>query len=303
MADQTARRSAVVFNPVKVDDDFRDTVSRRLTEAGWSEPMWLETAEDDPGRSMTATAREAEVDLVLAAGGDGTVRVVADGLAGSKITMAILPSGTANLLALNLGIPNPLDQALDIALAGHTKTIDLIKITVDGDGGEHYAVMAGVGVDAMIMDETRPELKDKIGSAAYFVAAAKALGRLPIPMQIKVDDHRAHRRRAMICLIGNVSQLPGNISVIPDAAPDDGLLDVYVASPHRISHWLRVFLRLITRRRHGDDTVDQWRGRRVEVRLKTPDNYQLDGDVVGEMRTLVAEVQPGALTICVPSEQ
>jgi len=303
MAEQAARQSAVIFNPVKVADDFRDTVSRRLSEAGWSEPLWLETAEDDPGRSMAATAREAEVDLVLAAGGDGTVRVVADGLAGSKITMAILPSGTANLLALNLGIPNPLDQALDIALAGHTKTIDLIKITVDGEAGEHYAVMAGVGVDAMIMDETRPELKDKIGSAAYFVAAAKALGRLPIPMQIKVDDHHARRRRAMICLIGNVSQLPGNISVIPDAAPDDGLLDVYVASPHRITHWVRVFLRLITRRSHGDDKVDQWRGRRVELRLRTPDNYQLDGDVVGEMRTLVAEVQPGALTICVPSEQ
>ena len=135
MADQTARRSAVVFNPVKVADDFRDTVSRRLSEAGWAEPMWLETTEDDPGRSMTATAREAGVDLVLAAGGDGTVRVVADGLAGSKITMAILPSGTANLLALNLGIPSPLAEALDVALAGHTKTIDLIKITVDGERG------------------------------------------------------------------------------------------------------------------------------------------------------------------------
>ena len=165
MADQAARQSAVIFNPIKVADDFRDTVSRRLSEAGWSEPLWLETAEDDPGRSMAAQAREAGVDLVLAAGGDGTVRVVADGLAGSKITMAVLPSGTANLLALNLGIPKPLDQALDVALAGHTKTVDLIKISVDGNEGEHYAVMAGVGVDAMIMDETRPESEgqDRLG--------------------------------------------------------------------------------------------------------------------------------------------
>ena len=89
VADQSARRCAVVFNPVKVADDFREIVSQRFSEAGWSEPMWLETTEDDPGRSMTATAREAGVDLVLAAGGDGTVRVVADGLAGSQITMAI----------------------------------------------------------------------------------------------------------------------------------------------------------------------------------------------------------------------
>ncbi len=305
MADQSARRCAVVFNPVKVADDFRQIVTQRFGELGWADPMWLETTEDDPGRSMTATAREARVDLVLAAGGDGTVRVVADGLAGSPITMAIAPSGTANLLALNLGIPNPLNEALDVAVAGHTKTIDLIKITVNGDAdaSEHYAVMAGVGVDAMIMDETRPELKDKIGSAAYFVAAAKALGRLPIQMQVKVDDHRTHRRRAMICLIGNVSELPGPLSVLPQAAPDDGLLDVYVASPHRITHWFRVLLRLVTRRRHGDDKVDQWRGKRVELRLREADSYQLDGDVIGELQTLVAEVQPNALTVCVPTEQ
>ena len=165
MADQTARRSAVVFNPVKVADDFQETVSRRLSEAGWSEPMWLETAEDDPGRSMTATAREAGVDLVLAAGGDGTVGWWPTDWPGSKITMAVLPSGTANLLALNLGIPSPLAQALDVALAGHTKTIDLIKISVDGDEGEHYAVMAGRrgGRDDHGRDPAGTEGEDRLG--------------------------------------------------------------------------------------------------------------------------------------------
>ena len=162
-------------------------------------------------------------------------------------------------------------------------------------------MIAGVGVDAMIMDEVRPELKARIGSAAYFVALGKALGRLPIPLTVKIDDHRVHRRRrAMTCLVANVGQLPGNINLLPNAEPDDGRLDVYVASPHRITHWLRVFIRLITRNRRGDDKVDEWQGRRVEVRLTEPDSYQLDGDVVGEVRTLVAEVQPEALTVCVP---
>ena len=301
MTDGSERRCAVIFNPVKVTDDFREALASRLAAARWTEPIWLPTAEDDPGRSMAATAVEQQVDLVVAAGGDGTVRVVADGLANSGIPMGIVPSGTANLLARNLGIPMGEADAIDVVLSGRGRTIDLIKISVDGGEGEHYAVMAGMGIDAMIMDETRPELKDKIGTAAYFVAAAKALGRLPVPMRIKVDDHRPHRRRAMICVVGNVGSLPGNITLIPGAEPDDGRLDVYVASPHRFTQWIRVFLRLITRRSNGQDRVDQWQGRRVEVRLEHPDSYELDGDVVGELTRLVAEVQPQALTVRVPT--
>jgi diacylglycerol kinase family enzyme len=104
----------------------------------------------------------------------------------------------------------------------------------------------------------------------------------------------------MVCLIGNVGKLPGNIVLIPEADAQDGKLDVYVASPHRLRHWLQLAVRLVTRRRQRDDQVDNWQGRRVEVRLAERDNYQMDGDVVGECRTLAAEVQPGALRVCIP---
>ena len=301
MPDGNGRRCVVIFNPIKISDGFRDAMAARLAAAHWAEPVWLATAEDDPGRSMAATAVEQQVDLVVAAGGDGTVRVVADGLANSGIPMGIVPSGTANLLARNLDIPMAEADAIETVLSGRTRTIDLIKISVDGRESEHYAVMAGMGIDAMIMDETRPDLKDKIGTAAYFVAAARALGRLPVPMRIRVDNHRPHRRRAMICVVGNVGGLPGNITLIPGAKPDDGLLDVYVASPHRLTQWVRVFIGLLTRRPNNEDRVDLWRGRRVEVRLDEPDNYQLDGDKVGELRRLLAEVQPQALSVRVPA--
>jgi hypothetical protein len=151
--------------------------------------------------------------------------VVADGLAGTGIPMGIVPEGTANLLSRNLGIPQNELEAITVALSGRTRAIDLVKLSVDGKEGEHFAVMAGMGIDAMIMDETNPELKAKIGSGAYFVAAAKALGRLPVPMRIRVDNHRVHRRRAMICVVGNVSTLAGNLVLIPGAKPDDGMLD------------------------------------------------------------------------------
>jgi diacylglycerol kinase (ATP) len=294
------RRCAVVYNPIKLSDDLREEIGRHAIATGWGEPLWLETTTDQPSRPTSDELVSAHVDRVIAAGGDGTIRMVADRLAQSAIPMAVVPLGTGNLLARNLDIPLPEDEALEVAFGDHTRDIDLIKVTVDGAPGEHFAVIGGLGVDAMIMDETSPDLKDTIGAGAYFIAAAKALGRTPIDMRITLDDRRPRHRNAMICVIGNVGTLAGNLTLIPGARPDDGRLDVYVASPHRLSHWLRVLLRLITRRPRTDDRVDQWQATQVEVRLKHPDPYQLDGDVVGDCRSLRAEVCPAALTVCVP---
>ncbi len=303
MNERSGRRCAVIYNPIKVSDDLRDAITRHATEAGWSDPIWIETPADNPGRTITAEVVSESPDRVIAVGGDGTVRIVADRLAQSGIPMAVVPVGTANLLARNLEIPLSQLDALEVAFGEHTLEIDLIKLTVDGVPGEHFAVIAGLGVDALIMDETSPELKDAIGAGAYFVAAAKALGRTPIDMRVTLDDHRTHRRHAMICAIGNVGKLAGNLTLIPEARPDDGRLDVYVASPHRLTHWLRTFLRLVTRRPRADDRVDQWQATQVEVRLRHPDPYQLDGDVIGDCSTLRAEVCPRALTVCVPGGQ
>jgi diacylglycerol kinase family enzyme len=162
--------------------------------------------------------------------------------------------------------------------------------------------MAGIGVDAMMMDETDEDLKDKVGSAAYFVAAGKALGRLPVRMTVQLDTNRPVRRNAMLCVIGNVGRLRGNLTLIPGASPDDGLLDLYIASPRRFRHWVKLALRLITRRAKKDDQVDQLQGKRVRIIIDGKDNYQLDGDVAGESTTLFAEIQPGALAICVPAQ-
>jgi diacylglycerol kinase (ATP) len=297
---QETLRCAVVMNPTKVSDGFRPLVTEKLAAAGWAEPLWLETTAEDPGRSMTRQALEAGVDLVIGAGGDGTVRIVADGMAHSQVPMGVVAAGTANLLALNLELPTDESEALDVALARSTRDVDLVQLTVDDKESEHFAVMAGIGVDAVIMDEVNPDLKSKIGPAAYFFAAGKALGRLPVRMEIRIDGGRPHRRRAMVCLIGNVGRVSSALTLIPEANAQDGRLDVYVASPRRLRHWVRLALRLITRRKQKDDQVDNWQGRRVEVRLAEGDNYQMDGDVVGECRHLVAEVQPGALRVCVP---
>jgi diacylglycerol kinase (ATP) len=290
-------RCAVIYNPIKVSDTFREQVEQAVAVHSYGTPLWLETTEEDPGRGMVEEAVAAKVDLVVGAGGDGTIRVIADGLANTGIPLGLVPAGTGNLLARNLNLALDEETALEIAFAGRTRTIDLIKLSVDERPPEHFAVIAGVGIDAVIMNETDPDLKDKIGAGAYVVAAAKAVKRLPVKVTVRVDGGRPFRRQAMVCLVGNVGQLQGGINLIADADVADGLLDVYIASPQRLAHWLRVLLRMITRRPQKDDRVDQLKGRTVTIALEGRDDYQLDGDVIGDCRFMRAEIAPGALHI------
>jgi diacylglycerol kinase (ATP) len=295
-------RCAVIYNPTKISDKFLALVEEGLQRKGWGNTLWLETSIEDPGGAITRQAVAAQVDLVIGAGGDGTIRYVADGLAYTGIPLGLVPAGTGNLLARNLDLPLEEVDAIEVALGGQVRQVDLVKITVDDRAPEYFAVMAGIGMDAVIMDETDEGLKDKVGSAAYFVAAAKALGRLPVPMTVQLDGNRPVRRHAMLCVIGNVGTLRGNLTLIPGASPDDGLLDLYIASPRRFRHWAKLALRLLTRRPKKDDQVDQHTGKRVRIMINGKDNYQLDGDVVGESTILDAEIQPGALAICVPAQ-
>ncbi len=300
--DTTPRRAAVIFNPSKILDwvTFRRQVTYELAQRGWANPLWLETTVDDPGRAMTRQAVDAGVDLVLGAGGDGTIRVICSGLAGSGVPFGLIPSGTGNLLARNIGIPLDRAAALEVALDGVDKAVDLIEIRVDGGEPDHFAVMGGVGIDAVIMEGTNPELKKAVGSAAYFVSAAQHAKHPPLHTTITVDDQPPLRRRAHVIVVGNVGYLQANIPLIPDAKYDDGLLDVMIASPRTARDWVRLTTSVLTRQRRGDEQLDRLTGRKVTITVEERDSYQLDGDTVGECGEMVAEVRPGALTLRVP---
>jgi diacylglycerol kinase (ATP) len=297
-----AKRCAVIYNPAKVTDwaGFRRHVEYELNLRGWERPIWLETTVDDSGRAMTAQAVQAGVDLVLGAGGDGTIRLICDGLAGSGIPFGLIPAGTGNLLARNIGIPLDEAAALDVAFEGVDKPVDLVRLRVDGGPAEHFAVMAGIGLDAVIMEGTNPELKKAVGSAAYFLSAAQNANHPPLHTTVQVDDLPPLRRRAHVIVVGNVGLLQANIQLIPDARADDGLLDVLVASPRKLADWVRLTTNVIARRRHADEQLDRLVGRRVTITVDERDSYQLDGDTVGTCQTMIAEVVPGALLLRVP---
>jgi diacylglycerol kinase (ATP) len=296
------KRCAVIYNPARVTDwvTFRRHVSYELKTRGWQPPWWLETTQEDPGRAMALQAVEQGVHLVLVAGGDGTVRVVCSALAGTGIPLGLIPAGTGNLLARNLGIPLDEAAALSVAFDGMDKPIDLVKVTFDDVASDHFAVMAGIGLDAMIMQGTNPDLKKAVGSAAYFLSAAQNAKHPALQTRIEIDDEPAIGRRAHVIVIGNVGYLQANIPLIPDAKADDGLLDVIVASPRKIRDWVRLTARVLTRQRRPDNQLDRLTGHRVKITVDPPDHYQMDGDTVGECSSLLAEVQPGALLLRVP---
>lgn len=299
---QMKPRCAVIFNPTKVTDEatFRRHVNFELRSRGWAKPIWLETTEDDAGAGMTAVARNKDVDLVIGAGGDGTIRAICGGLAGSDIPFGLIPAGTGNLLAKNLGIPLDEQAALELAFDGADGYVDLVTVSADGGEPEYFCVMAGIGVDAAIISATNPDLKKAVGSAAYFVAAAQNANHAPLPVTVYVDDDEPFEREAAVVLVGNVGHLQGGIPLIPDAEADDGLLDLLVASPSTAGDWVNVFTRVMTKQRRTDERLDRFKAKKVVLRAGHPDAYQLDGDTLGEAQELEFHVDPGALRIRLP---
>jgi len=296
------KRAAVIFNPAKVTDwiTFRRHVEYELKSRGWERALWLETTTEDPGRAMTEQAVREKVDLVLGAGGDGTIRVICSGLAHTGIPFGLIPAGTGNLLARNIGIPLDEVAALGVAFDGIDKAIDLVRLAVDDKPPDHFAVMAGIGLDAVIMEGADAKMKKAVGSAAYFVSAARNANHPAMHATISVDDDPPIRRRAHVIVVGNVGFLMANIQLIPGARADDGILDVVVASPRTLRDWVRLTTRVLARRRQPDDQLDRLKGRRVTITVEERDRVQLDGDTVGECNTLTAEVVPAALRLRVP---
>lgn len=289
-------RAAVVVNPTKLDDDegFRIAVLAAMAGRGWSEPLWLETTADDPGEEQTRTALRAGVDLVLACGGDGTVAACAAVMAGTGIPLAVLPSGTGNLLARNLGLPPGLDDALVVALTGSDRKLD-----VGSANGRSFVVMAGLGFDAKMLASTSGRLKKRVGWAAYGFSALRHLRDRTMRVTVRADDGPPVRRRASGVIIGNVGWLQGGVPLLPDAEPDDGWLDVVVLTARGLASWLALAAHVLLRRRLSDRVL-RMAFRELRVDVDRQQLWELDGEVIGRTRQLVISVQAGTLTIRVP---
>ena len=331
------RRAAIILNPTKLDDLslLRRRVDSEVLSAGWRPTVWLETTAEDPGHAAARAALDAGVDLVLVAGGDGTVRVVASELAGTGVSMALLPSGTGNLLARNLSVPLDTDAALRLALTGRPRRIDVVTVSTDAgtpdsglpgdslpgadspeaadasspqvvaphlspaaDGATRFAVMAGLGLDAQIMEDTNDGLKKVIRAGAYAVAAVQNAVPDPFTLTLRIDGGEPTTHQAVMALVGNVGTITRGMTLFPRAVPDDGVIDLLLANPSHVVSWAKLGTGLLT----GMDVegLDFFRARSIEMTLDRPVPFELDGDTAGVTRHLAVRVEPGVLSVIAP---
>jgi YegS/Rv2252/BmrU family lipid kinase len=295
MTDAGSRRVAVVVNPAKIapEDTAREQVEKVVRDLGWDAPTWLETTRDDPGKGMAEQAVKEGYDVVLAMGGDGTIMSCISALAGTGTPLGVVPSGTGNLLARNLGLPiDDVGEAVRVALTGSDRAIDV------GACGDHrFAIMAGLGFDAAMMRDAPEKLKARVGWLAYIVSAAQHLRGRRTKVTLTIDDQPPMTRRVRTIVVGNVGKLQGGIPLMPDARPDDGVLDVVVIAPRGVLDWLSVAWHVLVSRHRPDFRVERFRARRIGITAEHQMPQQLDGEVIGEGAELDIEVQPLALLV------
>ncbi|MBA2639197.1 MAG: phosphatase PAP2 family protein [Nocardioidaceae bacterium] len=301
----TGRRPSwlgIVLNPTKVSDPagLRRLVAAAAERHGWQPPCWYETTADDAGIAMTHQALADGAEVIVAAGGDGTVRVVSSELARTGVPLGVVPLGTGNLLARNLELPLRATEAVEAALSGQDRAIDVVRVSGDGLPETCFTVMGGLGFDAAVMAGASDALKARMGWRAYVVSAVRNLHYPASRVEVSVDDAPFVRFRARTVVIGNVGLLQAGIPLLPDARVDDGMLDVVVITPQRLSGWLRVVVRVLTRGRVSDESLARMTGTQVVVRCNQPVARQLDGDSIGEGRELRARVMAGTLLVRVP---
>jgi diacylglycerol kinase (ATP) len=292
------RPIAVIAHAGKTLDGGLPELRRVLDRRGQLNPIWCEVSRSKDAPTAVGQALKQRAELVFVWGGDGMVQRCVDVVAGSQAALAIVPAGTANLLASNLGIPKDVEAAVDIGLTGQTTRLDLGRLN-----GERFSAMAGAGFDARVIRDANATMKRRLGRMAYMWAVSRNLHMRPFHAEIEVDGSPWFTGDASCVLFGNVGRFFGGISAFDDARPDDGVLDLGVATAEGIVDWTRTIARTAVTGANGSPFVQTTRARAVEVRLSRKVLYELDGGARRKTRTLHVDVEPSAVSICVPAAQ
>ncbi|GAA1869747.1 diacylglycerol/lipid kinase family protein [Myceligenerans crystallogenes] len=310
----TARRVGIIWNPSKTS---REDLEGALEGASSSDldTVWFETSQDDPGQGAAAAAIEAGADVIVVAGGDGTVRAVAEhlGESGTTTPLGIVPLGTGNLLARNLGVPiGDLGAAVTRALTSEPRTIDLgwLEIELGGRSERHaFAVLAGFGLDAHMITETDDDLKKKAGWLAYVESLGRAVEASDnLDVSVVVDGAEPVQEHVHTLLVGNCGTLQGGVNLLPDADPGDGELDLLVLRASDAAGWADTLRNMVwdngimrfatgASRAESSDSIDHARLTSLELELSEPRVFEIDGEDLGETTRLSVTIQPGAVRV------
>jgi diacylglycerol kinase (ATP) len=287
---------AVIAHRNKTLDGGLAELRRVLEARGVKDVFWREVGKSRFAPEQVEKALAAKAELIFVWGGDGMVQRCVDAVAGAAVRIAILPAGTANLLAGNLGIPKDLEQAVDVGLAGHTRRIDVGRMN-----GERFAVMAGAGFDARMIGDADAGLKDRFGRIAYLWTGAKNLRAKPFRARIVVDGARWYDGDASCILLGNVGKLFGGVEAFEDAHPDDGVLELGVVSADGVREWAGTVVRTIVGHADSSPNAFTTKVRSVRIKLDRKVPYEIDGGDRKKVRKLHIDIEPDAVEICVPA--
>ena len=271
---------------------------RELERQGIADPIWVEVPKSRFVPKQVKRALAAGADLLFVWGGDGTVQRAIGVMAGSETPLAILPAGTANLFATNLGIPQDIAQAVAIGLRGVRRRLDVGRFN-----GERFAVMAGAGFDAAMIAQADGTLKDRFGRAAYVWTGSQNLRVKPFEAKIKVDGAPWYAGAASCILVGNVGRLFGGIEVFHDARPDDGRLELGVVNADGVTDWMRTIARTAVGQAERSPLVQATTAKKIKVKLDRKVLYEIDGGDRTAVRSFKIRVEPRAITICVPNKR
>jgi diacylglycerol kinase family enzyme len=268
-----------------------------LAREGVTDPLWYEVKKSRKAPKYARRAVADGTDLMFVWSGDGTVQRCIDAVAGTGAVVAILPAGTANLLATNLHVPSgDVTAAVRVGLHGDRRVMDTGTVN-----GEHFAVMAGAGFDARMIADADRGMKNRLGRAAYVFTGARNLFARRVRATVDVDGRRFFEGRTSCVLAGNVGQVLGGVEVFPGAQPDDGVLELGVVTAGNPVEWARTLGRVAAGRAKRSPFVEVTAGKAFRIRFDRKLPYELDGGARPGVRDLRIEVHPRSVTICVPA--
>jgi diacylglycerol kinase (ATP) len=270
---------------------------RELERQGVENPLWGEVPKSKAAPQELKRALDNGVELVFVWGGDGMVQRCIDVIAGTDAELAILPAGTANLLATNLDIPQDIEEAVAIGLRGDRRKLDVGRFN-----GERFGVMAGAGFDASMIRQADGGLKDRFGRAAYVWTGSKSLRAKPFKAKIAIDGTSWYSGSASCILVGNVGRLFGGIEVFENARPDDGRLEIGVVNADGITDWVRTLARTALGHPDRSPLVRATSAKKIEVKLDRKVLYEVDGGDRMKVKTFKVKVEAKAVTVCVPRQ-
>ena len=291
-------RVAVIAHAAKSFGGGLPKLRRELERQGVADPLWIEVPKSRFAPKQVKRALAEGAELLFVWGGDGTLQRCIDTMSGSDAALVILPAGTSNLLATNLGIPQDIEQAVSIGLHGERRKLDVGRFN-----GERFAVMAGAGFDASMIQQADGTLKDRLGRVAYVWAGSKNLRAKPFKAKIAVDGVPWYAGTASCILVGNVGRLFGGVEVFHDASPDDGRLEIGVVNADGIGDWVRTLARAAAGHPERSPLVQATSAKKIKVKLNRKVLYEIDGGDRKKVKSFTVNVQPAAITICLPKKE